>query len=107
MNCLDCKHCGGIAPGSGHHRECDLWKNVLDEKEEVLSKLDEKEIFALALIARYKLYALMYANGGKLKSDVNGKRIFCNEHGMRSGWCDWPIQFDPCWIDECEFFEEK
>lgn len=30
-----------------------------------------------------------------------------NPHGVRNGWCLWPIEFDPLWIDACNGFEEK
>jgi len=34
--------------------------------------------------------------------------ITFNPHGVRNGWCSWPMKFDPCWIDgECKMFKER
>lgn len=24
-----------------------------------------------------------------------------NPHGVRMGWCMWPLNFDPVWIESC------
>lgn len=35
-------------------------------------------------------------------------KITFNSHGVKNGWCNWPINFDPCWIEgECKMFKEK
>ena len=31
----------------------------------------------------------------------NPLKISMNEHGVRNGWCTYPINFDPIWIDNC------
>lgn len=28
-------------------------------------------------------------------------------HGIRQGWFNWPLSFDPVWLESCEGFEEK
>lgn len=28
-------------------------------------------------------------------------------HGIRSGWCMWPNDFDPVWIRSCNSFKAK
>jgi hypothetical protein len=33
--------------------------------------------------------------------------IRLSEHGVLKGWCSWPYDFDPIWIDKCTAFEEK
>jgi hypothetical protein len=30
-----------------------------------------------------------------------------NPIGVRGGWAMWPIDFDPTWINRCEFFVER
>jgi hypothetical protein len=30
-----------------------------------------------------------------------------NEHGVRSGWFNWPFNFDPVWLESCNGFEGK
>ena len=30
-----------------------------------------------------------------------------NEHGIRSGWFNWPFNFDPIWLENCDGFEDK
>lgn len=34
-------------------------------------------------------------------------RIVANPHGVANGWCYWPYNFDPIWIDTCDGYEEK
>lgn len=29
-----------------------------------------------------------------------------NPQGIRNGWCFWPVNFDPCWVEECNFYEK-
>jgi len=57
---------------------------------------------------------LLSSNVPSLKvelKDENGEVIHTetcvdvNEHGRKNGWADWPIQFDPIWIDKCVFFK--
>jgi hypothetical protein len=47
------------------------------------------------------MVALFVMDGKKL----NG--ITLNRYGIEQGWCMWPIDFDPTWVTECSFFEEK
>ena len=31
-----------------------------------------------------------------------------NNHGVRKGWCNWPWNFDPVWVKNCDgFVKEK
>lgn len=36
------------------------------------------------------------------KADVSG-----NMHGIRSGWFNWPWNFDPTWLTECDGFKKN
>ena len=38
------------------------------------------------------------------KNDLNIKG---NDHGIKSGWFNWPWNFDPTWLENCDGFEEK
>jgi hypothetical protein len=33
--------------------------------------------------------------------------IDINPHGFRKGWANWPWNFDPVWIKNCDGFEER
>lgn len=33
--------------------------------------------------------------------------IQANQHGVMSGWFNWPFNFDPIWLTNCKGFEEK
>lgn len=28
-------------------------------------------------------------------------------HGVKNGWFNWPLDFDPIWLESCDRFEEK
>lgn len=30
-----------------------------------------------------------------------------NEHGIKSGWFNYPFNFDPVWLEKCDGFEGK
>lgn len=33
--------------------------------------------------------------------------VVSHPHGIKNGWCNWPIQFDPTWIIACNGFKAK
>ena len=33
--------------------------------------------------------------------------IKINEHGKKNGWFNWPANFDPLWLENCDGFEPK
>lgn len=36
-----------------------------------------------------------------------GGVIVINGHGVRNGWAMYPLNFDPIWIEQCNFYKEK
>jgi hypothetical protein len=30
-----------------------------------------------------------------------------NPNGISNGWANWPLDFDPVWVDSCKFYSEK
>jgi hypothetical protein len=30
-----------------------------------------------------------------------------HEHGIKSGWFNWPLNFDPTWLLECDGFSDN
>ncbi len=41
---------------------------------------------------------------GKSARELN---IRADNHGVRSGWFFWPLNFDPVWLENCDGFEER
>jgi len=33
--------------------------------------------------------------------------VRANTHGVRSGWFNWPMNYDPAWLIECSMFEKS
>jgi len=88
MNCNNCKHKGGIVPGSSHHISCNIFKELFES-----DMASEAEWLFLA---------------GKFDILIDKQpAIKRNPHGIQNGWCDFPIQFDPCWIDDCKFYNDE
>lgn len=29
-----------------------------------------------------------------------------NSHGIQRGWVSWPLNFDPVWLESCNFYQE-
>lgn len=88
MDCINCKHRGTV-PGS-HHSSCNLIGGELATKT---------------------LMALRYLKGERIHiRDSTGKEtplIEIDSHGVKNGWANWPIDFDPIWVSNCIGFTSK
>jgi len=40
-------------------------------------------------------------------SNAKKLNIKASAHGVKKGWFFWPVNFDPCWLENCEGFEVK
>lgn len=89
MNCHECKYKGSV-PGSAHstcgHDVAEIYKPLAMMKFAV----------GVGTINPFPEYQL-----------DNKPIIEFDAHGVRSGWCLWPFDFDPCWVKHCGLFELK
>jgi hypothetical protein len=88
-NCYNCKwrtQCSGDT-----HSKCTHPKN-----EEALSN----SLIGLAILLRSVDTYDLLEQGVILK--VKG-----NPHGIKNGWFQYPFNFDPVWLEECEGFTLK
>lgn len=89
-NCYECKHQGSV-PGSAHSN-CN---------HPALSEINDDPLLRLIGI-------LGGARNQSLPApSVNGITVEGNQHGIDSGWFNWPMNFDPVWLEECNGFEER
>ena len=87
-NCYKCEFRGTV-PGSAHS-SCNVVKHILEG-------VDEGRIASLEL-------ALMV---GKASLENNGEEAVKRDpHGVKNGWANWPLDFDPVWID-CSLFTDE
>jgi len=88
--CYNCKHRCNI-PGDAHsqcsHPEANLNSDPLSN--------------IMAMMASVGRVA------PTISPDALSLKIQANEHGIKSGWFNWPYNFDPIWLENCEGFEEK
>lgn len=53
----------------------------------------------------------MFASVGRTEPQIGVAalelNIEANEHGIRNNWFNWPWNFDPIWLKNCDGFEEK
>ena len=89
-NCYECKHRGMVA-GSCH--SCCKHPKIPQSDNEPL--LEVLSIFASVGRA---------PSIGKVCEEL---KIKGNRHGIKHGWFNWPFNFDPVWLDNCEGFEQK
>ena len=82
-NCYECKHRGGLVWDA--HSEC---------KHPKIEPADR--ILTIVMMGRG-------IRGGVLKR----LNISYNQHGYANGWFNWPLNFDPVWLDTCDGFEAK
>lgn len=74
-NCYNCKYRGEV-PGSAHS-SC----NVFEDK--------------------YcgDIFRFMFERNWQTDN------LKMNPHGVKNGWAIWPIDFDPVWVEHCNFYE--
>jgi hypothetical protein len=51
--------------------------------------------------------ALGNPRGIVIPTGNNALEIKGDPHGIRNGWFNWPYNFDPIWLENCNGFEEK
>ena len=93
-NCYKCAYRGSI-PGNAHSK-------CLHPKIKLATEDPLLEIFSI--IGSRGLSSLGINLGDGL-GDLLG--VTGNEHGIKGGWFNWPINFDPGWLNTCNGFEEK
>lgn len=93
LDCYTCKH-RGMVPGDAHSccRHPDL-KGAADDP------------FAgmMAIFASKGRTAPVVA----VEAALEKFEIRANPHGIRRGWFNWPWNFDPVWLVNCNAYEEK
>lgn len=86
-NCYKCKHRGSVA-GSAHsscnHPKC---KQI---KEDPMMNI----------------MSIMGGVRGGVPPMPTGLNVKGNEQGIRGGWFNHPLNFDPVWLEECDGFEK-
>lgn len=91
-NCFECEHRGKV-PGSAHSK-C-LHPDIV--KPENLETIEIQ--VALASVGRMEPII-----GAEVK---NALRVEGDEFGIRKGWFQWPYNFDPVWLANCNGFIAK
>ena len=76
-NCYTCKYRGEV-PGSAH------------------SSCNSTGDSSIAM------YVAMFIE----KSGCNFENLRLNPHGVKNGWAFWPVDFDPVWVEHCNFYEK-
>ena len=89
--CYKCVY-RGESPGSAHstcnHPACQVSKSNINSMLALLASVGRAEP----------------VDGGAAKTQLG---IKASAHGIRSGWFNWPYDFDPVWLENCEGFEPK
>jgi hypothetical protein len=61
---------------------------------------------AIAGLLSSPLGSVLSIMGGQdFSSRIYEPSITVNSHGVRNGWCSWPFNFDPIWVESCDSFE--
>lgn len=88
FGCYSCKHCGGV-PGSCHKRCNHPAIPKANPATEILA--------TLASVGRVP----------PIVGVVEGLNIVGDPHGISHGWFNWPFNFDPVWLLNCDGYEGK
>ena len=91
-NCYECKFRTTI-PGSAH--SC---CTVIKETAKELGMEESKAV---------SLEALISLGSAGIKSQSDQPAVKLNPHGVNNGWAAWPLDFDPTWVESCEFESPK
>lgn len=93
-NCYQCKYRGEI-PGNAHSK-C---------LHPMLNGVTEDPILGLLSMMGSRGFRSMGVNMGDELGHLIG--VSGDEHGIRSGWFNWPLNFDPVWLQTCDGFEAR
>jgi hypothetical protein len=87
INCYDCIYRGTV-PGDAHSccRHPFLEGTTDNPVDALFNLITNKDIFISAI---HKL------------------QIKANNHGILKGWFNWPVNFDPVWLENCKGFKEN
>ena len=58
-------------------------------------------------IENNSLRILLDLMGSKNNVSITDLNIKFNPYGIRMGWFNWPMNFDPTWLENCEGYKEK
>jgi len=59
---------------------------------------------ALSCLISVGLVAKLGHHSGSIFEPLN---IQANEHGIKEGWFNWPLNFDPVWLENCNGFSKN
>ena len=90
FDCYKCEYRGDLAGTS--HIECNYPSTVLSKSNPLTG--------AMAIFASVGRVPPMQAQSRKL--NIRG-----NEHGIKKGWFNWPWNFDPTWLENCDGYLSK
>jgi len=93
-DCSKCVFCGyvtGSTHASCHHPIAEHAKAAVGPLGDVL-----------AVFASVKRVSPIFL--GILSGEL---RIVGDSHGIEKGWFNWPYNFDPTWLKNCEGFKER
>jgi hypothetical protein len=86
-NCYNCKFKGFV--GGSTHISCTVLRITgTDFKVELLE------------------FMLATNQVDLIDTRTNEPHVQINEYGRKSGWANYPLDFDPIWIDKCSFYTE-
>jgi hypothetical protein len=88
-NCYNCKWRGNV-PGDAHS----CCKHPNNEES-----LNDPMMALMAIFASVQRVSPVRAD--------TGLKVKGNPHGIKNGWFNWPFNFDPVWLDECDGFTNK
>lgn len=88
-NCYDCKYRGGLMGDA--HSKCN---HPESRSEDALGEL-------MGILASVQRVSPVTSTGAKILN-IKG-----SSHGIRNGWFNWPFNFDPVWIENCDGFVSK
>lgn len=85
-NCYNCKFRGTV-PGSAHS-SCKVIRETASDTPRAI-----------------ELEMLLSTHMVEMTDQKTGEpMVKLNEHGIKNGWANWPIDFDPTWVESCRFF---
>lgn len=88
-NCYNCKHRGPVA-GSAHSC-CNHPLATRDNDDPLLSIMS--------------IFASVGRTDPIVGDSIRALNIRANLHGVNKGWFNWPWNFDPTWLENCDGFE--
>ena len=86
--------------------KCEYRKEVPGSAHSQCNHSSNKEALDNPLLGLASIFASV-GRSAPILTGTDKLNIKGHPHGIANGWFNWPFNFDPTWLENCDGFEER